>query len=179
MGLASGFANWMRGSFEFGRHATDMLTRTMEPEKARKTGGAIDTLAGVVITAYAGLQTLGTIAAVSTAAIGLLTLSAPVLPALATVGIGLVFGSLSAMMTATGFGFLSAAKNKLHIPGPVGAVKGVGHGIGWTAHQVARPFKWTGRKLSHIFKRAHDGDTGPINGPSPGLGGPRPGRHSL
>lgn len=178
MGIVSGFAGWVRGNYQFGRQASNMLTRNMEPEKARRTGAAVDVLAGTVLTGYMGLQTVGSIAAVSTAILGIATGGVAILPALATIAVGTVFGAMSALMTGMGVGFLSAAKQKLHIPGPKAAVVGVGHGIGWTAHQVARPFKWTGRKLSHVFKRAHDGDAQPGAQPNPN-NGLKPGRHSL
>lgn len=180
MGIASGFGRWIQGNYQLGRQASNMLTRNMEPKKARGIGATLDVVAGSFLGIYMGLQTVGSIVTAGTALLGLATLSVPILPALGALAIGTIFGGLGVLCTALGFGFLSAAKEKIHIPGPKAAVVGVGHGIGWTAHQVARPFKWTAHKLRHPFKKAHDGNTGANKGPNgPDNGRPRPGHHSL
>ncbi len=178
MGLVSFYKNMMRSNYEMGRHLTEMLTKNMEPEKARRLGGTIDAVAGAGITYFFGLMTLGYVAAGATALAGILTLAAPaaIPAALLTIGVSALFGGMGALMTAAGFGFLGAAKEKIHIPSPKAVVVGAGHAIGHGAQLAAKPAVWTFRKLRHPFKKAHDGKKGPDDPPP---SGPKPGRHKL
>jgi hypothetical protein len=63
---------------------------------------------------------------------------------------------MGGLMTAMGFGFLGAAKEKIHIPGPKRVVKGVGRGVKTGVKTAVKPVVWVGRKLRHPFKKAHD-----------------------
>ena len=178
-GIGRFYKNMMKSNYQLGRNIMNMFTRKMEPGKAKRVGAPIDLLAGTALTYIFGLQTLSYIAAGALAIGSIVTLAAPaaIPAALLTVGVSVVFGALGGLMTAIGVGFLAAAKSKISIPGPKRAIAGVGHAVGFTAHNVARPIKWTARKLTSPFKKAHDGKKPPNDPPDDFR--PKPGRHRL
>ena len=180
-GIGRFYKNMMKGNYQMGRRLTETLTRNMSPNKAKTIGGIVDVVAGAGLTYFFGLSTLGYVAAGAAAAASILTLAAPaaIPAALLTIGVSALFGTMGSRLTAAGVGFLAAAKDKIHLPSPKVAVVGVGHAVGFTAHAVAKPIKWTAHKLRHPFNNAHDGDKkGPQNDP-PNSFRPKPGRHKL
>src|SRR4051812_36940156 len=114
-GLVEFAANWIKGSYRFGKTLTDSITARMDlsPNGQRYGASAFDALAGGGITYIFGAGMVGTtlIAASAIAAVA----TAPVHAAV-TVPVAAVFLLLQGSMTAQGLGMLSAAKTRVGVP---------------------------------------------------------------
>ncbi|MBU6474506.1 MAG: hypothetical protein KGQ70_00950 [Alphaproteobacteria bacterium] len=170
MAVGQFFKNMITSFYRGGEQFTESVSRGMDPVKARRIGRAVDAIGGGVLTymGAAGLvgNALGIAALVSAAGL----VSAPVV--VTTLATTAVFGTLNVLGTAFGLGLLSAAAQKTGLPAPHAVAQRV-------AHETARPFKWTARKLRHPFRKAHDGQKAPKKQPKMKRTGPKPGSYKL
>jgi hypothetical protein len=175
MSFRSFYKSWLKSSYEFGRHASDMITADKPPKKAKAVGTAIDVAAGVGLTAVFGSSMLGWVTAAGFAVAGAVTAPVSIPTALVTVGVAALWVGLGALGASMGLGFMSSAMDKMHIPKPKAAGAKISHAASSAAQAVAKPFKWVGNKLSQAFQKAHDGG----NNLSAKSSAPKPGNYTL
>lgn len=157
MDIIGYYKSMVRGSYDTGLRLTNMLTRNMSSRKAALVGTAADVGLGALltwITVPGAIQSLtGAVAAVTAAAAAPTAIPSALLAvAGATFAVG--FGVPMVAMVA---GFANSACARLHLPTPAGVVHTANRVAHVTADTVSKPFKWAGSKLSHAFKKAHDG----------------------
>lgn len=146
-----------RGNYNFGRTVSDQLTRDMTSGNAKLVGGAIDVGGAAAFTYFGVLPAVGWAIAAAGAVSAAIAVPAVLPAALAVVAKATFIGALGSLAVPLVAGFTSAVMEKLNIPKPARAVAEVKQAAAQTAQAVAKPFKWAGLRLSHSFKKAHDG----------------------
>lgn len=159
MGFGKFYKSMLKGNYEFGRRASNKITEDMPPKKAKAVGTAVDVAAGVGVTAIFGGSAIGYLVTAGLAVAGAVTAPATIPAVIVTVAVAALWFGLSALMTSMGVGFMSSAMDKLNIPKPKAAVAKVNRAAKSAVQTAAKPFKWAGNKLSHAFRKAHDGDS--------------------
>jgi hypothetical protein len=157
MGFGKFYKSLLKGNYEFGRRAANMITEDMAPAKAKAVGASVDVAAGVGLTAIFGSTVIGWGVAAITAIAGIATAPATIPAAIGIVAGAALWGGLSLLMVSMGAGFMSSAMDKMNIPKPAAAK--INYAAQSTAQTVTKPFKWVGNKLSRVFQKAHDGDS--------------------
>lgn len=151
MGLRSFYKSLLKGNYAFGRRMSGMITEN------KSVGTMIDVGVGALL-AYMTIPPMisWATAAVSAVAVAA-TLPAVIPSAIGTVAVAAFVVGLNTLALPFVAGLFSSAMDKMGIEKPRATIAEVKQAVSQTAQTVSKPFKWVGNKLSHAFKKAHDG----------------------
>jgi len=159
MGFRSFYKSMLKANYNFGRRASDMITSDMPYKKAKTVGTTVDIAASAGLTYLSILPMIGWVSAAASAVSAAIVAPIAIPSALGVVASAALSVGLGSFTVPLVAGFLSSAMDKLNIPKPSAAVTKAKNAVRQTTQTVTKPFKWVGNKLSHAFKKAHDGKT--------------------